>query len=108
MTLVAGIAITTTMPAFAVGGTADSEMARDSASAVAAARPQSFVAAGVVQKSVTRDSFAAEAKPEVLVPTASLEAITATAGESTAAAEGLRRLGRPDRRPCLERLRPAP
>ncbi|NRD09304.1 M23 family metallopeptidase [Rathayibacter agropyri] len=89
MTLVAGIAITTTMPAFAVGGTADSEIARDTASAVAAVRPQSFVAAGVVQQSVTRDAFAAEAKPEVLVPTASLTAITATAGESTAAAAGV-------------------
>jgi murein DD-endopeptidase MepM/ murein hydrolase activator NlpD len=88
MTLVAGIAITTTMPAFAVGGTADSEVARDTASAVAAARPQSFVAAGVVQQSVTRDAFAAEAKPEVLVPTSSLADITAGAGESSAAAGG--------------------
>ncbi|WP_219814812.1 M23 family metallopeptidase, partial [Rathayibacter rathayi] len=88
MTLVAGIAVTSTMPAFAVGGTADSKLTRDTSSAVAAARPQSFVAAGVVQQSVTRDAFAAEAKPEVLVPIASLDAITATSGESTAAAAG--------------------
>ncbi|QHC68195.1 peptidoglycan DD-metalloendopeptidase family protein [Rathayibacter sp. VKM Ac-2759] len=89
MTFVVGIAVTSTMPAFAVGGTADSAVARDTATAVAAARPQSFVAAGVVQQSVTRDSFAAEAKPEVLVPTASLDAITATSGESTDAAAGV-------------------
>ncbi|KQQ05970.1 MULTISPECIES: M23 family metallopeptidase [unclassified Rathayibacter] len=89
MTFVVGIAVTSTMPAFAVGGTADSAVARDTETAVAAARPQSFVAAGVVQQSVTRDAFAAEAKPEVLVPTASLDAITATAGESTDAAAGV-------------------
>ncbi|MWV58779.1 M23 family metallopeptidase [Rathayibacter sp. VKM Ac-2754] len=88
MGLVVGLAITST-PAFAVGGTADSALERDSANAVAAARPQSFVAAGVVQQSVTRDAFAAEAKPEVLVPTASLDSITATAGESTDAAAGV-------------------
>ncbi|ROQ64889.1 murein DD-endopeptidase MepM/ murein hydrolase activator NlpD [Rathayibacter sp. PhB152] len=89
MTFVVGLAVTSTMPAFAVGDTPESAVATDTANAVAAARPQSFVAAGVVQQSVTRDAFAAEAKPEVLVPTASLDAITAGAGESTAAAAGV-------------------
>lgn len=89
MTLVAGIAVTAAMPAAATGAPADSVAARDTVGAVAAARPQSFVAAGVVQQSVTRDAFAAEAKPEVLVPTASLETITATEGESTDAASDL-------------------
>lgn len=88
MSFVVGIAVTTTMPAFATPGAPDSELAHDTATAVAAARPQSFVAAGAVQHTVTRDAFAAEAKPEVLVPTASLDAITAGAGESTAAANG--------------------
>ncbi|MBO0985444.1 M23 family metallopeptidase [Rathayibacter sp. SD072] len=88
MTFVVGIAVTTTMPAFAVEGASDPEVVRDTTSAVAAARPQSFVAAGAVQHTVTRDAFAAEAKPEVLVPTESLDAITAGAGESTAAADG--------------------
>ncbi|MBF4461167.1 MULTISPECIES: M23 family metallopeptidase [unclassified Rathayibacter] len=87
MSLVAGLAVTSTMPAFAVGNAAEPAVGGATASA-ASARPQSFVAAGVVQQSVTRDAFAAEAKPEVLVPTASLAAITVGADESTAAASG--------------------
>ncbi|WP_215775031.1 M23 family metallopeptidase [Rathayibacter toxicus] len=57
--------------------------------AVAVANPQSFVATGVAQQRLTRDTFATEAKPEVSVPTADLSAITGSTGESARAAAGV-------------------
>ena len=66
MTLVAMIAVTSSMPAFAVEST-PTTTATFAASEV---QPQTFVAAGAVQLTVTRDAFGAEAKPEVLVATA--------------------------------------
>ncbi|ALS57258.1 hypothetical protein C5C66_01005 [Rathayibacter toxicus] len=86
-----GSAVTMTMPAFAINGDAESASSRDAARAVAVAvaNPQSFVATGVAQQRLTRDTFATEAKPEVSVPTADLSAITGSTGESARAAAGI-------------------
>lgn len=82
MTLVAMIAATSSMPAFAV----DTGRNLSSAAPGVAAQPQTFVAAGAVQQTVTRDAFAAEAKPEVLVPTVvATELIEDAAQEETVA-----------------------
>lgn len=81
MTLVAMIAVTSSMPAFAVEGTSTT-------TATLAARevqPQTFVAPGAVQLTVTRDGFGAEAKPEVLVTTAVATELVDDASDESAA-----------------------
>ncbi|NRG43132.1 M23 family metallopeptidase [Rathayibacter sp. VKM Ac-2835] len=78
MTLVAMIAVTSSMPAFAV----NSPTSPTNVAASAGAAPQTFVAAAAVQHTVTRDSFGAEARPEVLVPTT---VVAALADEAEAA-----------------------
>jgi murein DD-endopeptidase MepM/ murein hydrolase activator NlpD len=81
MTLVTMIAVTSSMPAFAVEGTPTTTATL----AVSEVQPQTFVAAGAVQLTVTRDAFGAEAKPEVLVTAAVATALVDDASEDSAA-----------------------
>lgn len=81
MTLVAMIAVTSSMPAFAVEGTPTTTATL----AVSEVQPQTFVAAGAVQLTVTRDAFGAEAKPEVLVTTAVATDLVSDASDDSAA-----------------------
>ena len=81
MTLVTMIAVTSSMPAFAVDGTPT----KTTTLAVSEAQPQTFVAAGAVQLTVTRDTFGAEAKPEVLVTAAVATELVDDASEESAA-----------------------
>ncbi|MCJ1675704.1 M23 family metallopeptidase [Rathayibacter sp. VKM Ac-2929] len=82
MTLVTMIAVTSSMPAFAVESTPTTTAALAAASEV---QPQTFVAAGAVQLTVTRDAFGAEAKPEVLVTAAVATELVDDASEDSAA-----------------------
>lgn len=81
MTLVAMIAVTSSMPAFAV----ESTPTTTATSAATEVQPQTFVAAGVVQLTVTRDAFGAEAKPEVLVSTTVAADLVNDAADDSAA-----------------------
>ncbi|WP_162239041.1 MULTISPECIES: M23 family metallopeptidase [unclassified Rathayibacter] len=74
------IAVTSSMPAFAVEGIPTTTATL----AAGEVQPQTFVAAGAVQRTVTRDSFGAEAKPEVLVSTAVATEMVENASDDTA------------------------
>ena len=81
MTLVTMIAVTSSMPAFAVDGTPTTTTTL----ATSEVQPQTFVAAGAVQRTITRDAFGAEAKPEVLVTAAVATELVDDASEESAA-----------------------